>query len=158
MTRAEKAAHAAALRAGGCSLAEVAESMGISTSYASELLNDPTGSKSRARKQRYRGTCETCGGRTTGGNGPGKAPATCAECAKRELIARTAVRRTEEARPRRQLIQRMWLAGESMEAIIEAVGVKDRSQLGKLISDMRRAGWEMPYRRVPKHFTGARAA
>ena len=45
----------------GLSLAAIAREMGISTSYASSLLSDPTGEKDRARKRKYLKRCKTCG-------------------------------------------------------------------------------------------------
>jgi hypothetical protein len=36
---------------------------------------------SRARKERYRGTCRNCGATTTGCDGPGSAPELCYRCA-----------------------------------------------------------------------------
>lgn len=35
----------------------------------------------RACKERYRGTCTSCGASTTGGDGPGTAPELCCHCA-----------------------------------------------------------------------------
>ncbi len=61
----------------GLNLREIRERLGVSRSYAHELLNDPDGSKARARKESYRGRCEVCGKQTTGGDGPTKAPRLC---------------------------------------------------------------------------------
>lgn len=80
MTRAEQAARAAELRATGMLQREIAETMGISRSYVAELVNDPDGAKQAARRERYRGTCETCGAKTSGCNGRGDAPTHCARC------------------------------------------------------------------------------
>jgi DNA-binding CsgD family transcriptional regulator len=66
VTRAEKAAEAARLRAQGLNGVEVAERMGISKSYAYGLLNDPDGSGDRERKSRYDLQCVECGGRVNG--------------------------------------------------------------------------------------------
>jgi Homing endonuclease associated repeat len=81
--RLERAQEAARLRAQGLLGREIAERMGVSRTYAHELLADPTGAASRARKDSYRGTCVDCGGPTSGGDGPSKTPARCAACAAR---------------------------------------------------------------------------
>lgn len=54
--------------------------MGISDNYARDLINDPDGSKLRARKDSYRGKCQRCDGPTDGSNGAAKAPALCQGC------------------------------------------------------------------------------
>jgi transcriptional regulator with XRE-family HTH domain len=62
-SRAERAATALRLRTEGegLSLAAIAREMGISISYASSLINDPTGEAERQRKARYKNLCEQCG-------------------------------------------------------------------------------------------------
>lgn len=80
MRRAERAAEAAELRAQGLLYREIAERMGISVSYAQDLVNDPDGSALRARKDTYRGTCKDCGAPTDGSNGRVGAPVRCIEC------------------------------------------------------------------------------
>jgi hypothetical protein len=45
----------------GLTLAAIAREMGISVSYASSLLSDPSGEKDRARKRKYLKRCQTCG-------------------------------------------------------------------------------------------------
>lgn len=82
MTRADLAAQAAALRAQGLTYQRIADTLGISLSYACELMTDPDGAKAKARKDRYRGTCENCGARTDGSNGRRGAPKLCAACTK----------------------------------------------------------------------------
>jgi hypothetical protein len=79
MTRAENAARAAELKAEGLNGVQIAERMGLSRSYAAELLTDPEGHVVRARKDSYRGTCELCGNPTDGSDGP-NAPKVCFEC------------------------------------------------------------------------------
>jgi hypothetical protein len=64
--------------------------LGVSRSYAAALCTDPDGSKDRARKDSYRGTCETCGTRTDGSNGRQNAPRYCAHCAPGSPEARAA--------------------------------------------------------------------
>lgn len=80
MTRQEKSAEATALHKSGLTWQEVADEMGISRSYAYDLVRDPDYSKVRARKSSYRGTCEECGGPTDGSNGRAKAPRFCQGC------------------------------------------------------------------------------
>lgn len=80
MTRAERAAQAAELRKTGMLQREIADVMGISRTYAAELLNDPDGAAGRARKDSYRGTCLGCGARTDGSNGKNAAPTHCIAC------------------------------------------------------------------------------
>lgn len=71
----------AALRRAAWYFPEIANELGISTSYASSLWYDPDGAKDRARKKRYAGKCEKCGGPTTGSLGRARAPKVCAKCA-----------------------------------------------------------------------------
>jgi hypothetical protein len=54
--RAEQAAIALRLRTGGegLSIVAIAREMGISVSYAGELLIDPTGEQAKARKAKYK--------------------------------------------------------------------------------------------------------
>jgi transcriptional regulator with XRE-family HTH domain len=80
MSRAEREAEARRLRDEGLLGREIAERMGVSTSTVSAWLTDPGGRRLRARKDSYRGICDTCGGSTDGSDGPGKAPSRCAEC------------------------------------------------------------------------------
>jgi hypothetical protein len=82
-TRLELAQRAQGLRAGGATYDRIAATLGISHSYAGELVTDPTGEKVRKRKARYRGTCEDCGAPTDGANGPGRASRRCAACQRR---------------------------------------------------------------------------
>jgi hypothetical protein len=79
MTRAENAARVAALKAQRLNGIQIAERLGISRSYAYELLNDPEGRKVRARKDSYRGECVDCGASTDGSDGLA-APERCFGC------------------------------------------------------------------------------
>lgn len=72
----------ATMRAGGMFHRDVAETLGISRSYAAELASDPDGSRARARKDSYRGACIDCGRPTSGSNGTTGAPERCAACRK----------------------------------------------------------------------------
>jgi hypothetical protein len=77
------------LRSVGLLHREISEELGISRSYVSELLVDPDGAKTRARKKSYRGKCQVCGAPTDGSNGPTKAPRRCRLHAPAELGKRT---------------------------------------------------------------------
>jgi hypothetical protein len=81
-TRAERAREAQRLREQGLYHRQVAEAMGISRSYAAELLNDPTGDAARLRKDRARGRCVDCGEPTSWGGGGSRypAPERCRAC------------------------------------------------------------------------------
>jgi transcriptional regulator with XRE-family HTH domain len=81
VTRAEKVAEAQSLRRQGLKHHEVAEQMGVARTTVSAYLNDPDGSVDRARKDSYRGVCESCGARTDGSNGRDAAPPRCKNCA-----------------------------------------------------------------------------
>jgi lambda repressor-like predicted transcriptional regulator len=78
-SRAESEAMAAALRAEGLKLREIAERMGVAISTVDSWLNDPGGLRLKARKDSYRGTCDTCGGLTDGSAGF-NAPTRCLGC------------------------------------------------------------------------------
>lgn len=80
--RAQRAKQVRALRKKGFIYDQIAEKLGISKGYVNELIYDPDGSKSKARKDSYRGTCRTCGARTTGSNGK-NAPIYCNKHASR---------------------------------------------------------------------------
>lgn len=55
--------------------------LGLSRSYTYSLIHDPDGTQDRARKDSYAGVCETCGGPTSGADGPAEAPRFCRHCA-----------------------------------------------------------------------------
>ena len=59
---------------------ELAEHFGVARSTMSMWLDPQAMEKQRARHRSYGGTCETCGARTTGCNGPRSAPKECARC------------------------------------------------------------------------------
>lgn len=62
--------------------------MGLSRSYVYALLADPPGALDRARKDRYRGSCEVCGKPTHGSNGRAKAPRRCSAHVDHDEIVR----------------------------------------------------------------------
>jgi hypothetical protein len=83
-TRAELAEMVGAIRAEGATHLEVAETLGISKSYASELASDPTGRMVDARRRRlYSGTCQECGAQTGASGSPRTIPKHCRKCAPR---------------------------------------------------------------------------
>lgn len=78
---------------------DLAERFGVARSTISAWLDDRHAEKQLARRERYRGTCETCGAKTTGCNGY-NAPNECAKCA-----------------PARQHEERYWNKERVLEAI-----------------------------------------
>lgn len=74
------AAKVARLRAKGWTHAAVAERLGLSYSYASQLATDPDGAKARARKESYAQPCPECGAPMNGSDGPSAPPTRCAAC------------------------------------------------------------------------------
>lgn len=81
--RAERVAEAQRLRDEHLLMREIAERMGLALSTIDAYLNDPDGSKQKARKDGYRGTCKECGKPTDGSRGKGKAPEYCLVCVMR---------------------------------------------------------------------------
>jgi transcriptional regulator with XRE-family HTH domain len=79
-TRPESEAIAAALRADGLKLREIAERMGVAIPTVDAWINDPGGARLRARKDSYRGVCKDCGRPTDGSNGADQAPTRCLAC------------------------------------------------------------------------------
>lgn len=53
--------------------------LGLSASSLRNIINDPEGSKQKARRERYRGTCQECGRKTDGSSGY-NAPKLCVHC------------------------------------------------------------------------------
>lgn len=74
-----------ALRRAGLGYKRIASVTGVAPTTIRRWV-DPSfaerdrGRVSLAKHTTYRGTCERCGGPTTGCNGPGKAPKLCAVC------------------------------------------------------------------------------
>jgi predicted transcriptional regulator len=69
------------MAADGMLLREIADVLGLRRSTVSAYLNDPDGSQLLARKARYAGVCEDCGGPTTGtANGRDRVPKVCKSC------------------------------------------------------------------------------
>lgn len=78
--RVERHAQATALLAEGLTRNHVAARLGIKPQTLRNILNDPDGSKDKARKASYGGRCSDCGRRTDGSNGREKAPTRCKFC------------------------------------------------------------------------------
>lgn len=80
VTRTERVAEAQRLRSDGLRLREIGERMGAATQTVHAWLSDPDGSRLKARKDSYRGSCEDCGAPTDGSNGASNAPRYCRTC------------------------------------------------------------------------------
>lgn len=80
VSRAERYRQIRDLRAQGLTYRQVADQLGIAASTVNSVLNDPDGSKERARKRSYAGVCRQCGGPTTGSEGRENAPTVCRWC------------------------------------------------------------------------------
>jgi transcriptional regulator len=84
-SRAENYARVKALRDKGLTIREITSKTGLSRSYVTALISDPTGEKDRIRKNRYRQPCpglegKPCGRLMDGSNGRSKGPQHCAAC------------------------------------------------------------------------------
>lgn len=119
------------LREEGRTLSEVAKEAGISRSYASAILGDPDGLKERARKDRYGGTCEKCGGKTNGSAGPGKAAKVCITC-----ITAGTVPKPPRKRPYRQMPR--WDYDSCLAAVLSWVERNEKLPRGQDFADPTR--------------------
>jgi transposase len=148
MRRAENAAWAAELKAQGLNGIQIAQRMGISRSYAYELLADPEGHGARARKDSYRGTCERCGAPTNGNDGPGSAATICVHCRGPEISARQA----EAHRAERDKLAELYLSGMPYKEIAAAMGWRccsldsACSTVQNYVARLRSYGYDLPYR------------
>lgn len=109
MTRAQNAARASELRVEGLVFREIAGRMGISVSYAQQLVADPDGSKCQARKDSYRKPCPQCGRLMNGSDGT-NGPRLCTRCDKvdqKTNMARRELHRKGGTGPRVWTDQRM---------------------------------------------------
>jgi hypothetical protein len=79
-SRAERVREAQRLRAEGLLLREIGQRMGVAKTTVHAWLSDPDRSLEKARKDSYRGICDTCGGPTDGSNGASAAPTRCLQC------------------------------------------------------------------------------
>ena len=74
----ERVALAIEMRDQGFLLREIADHFDIGISTADQWVRDPNGTALKARRERYKGTCQECGGPTNGNDGP--PPPVCAQC------------------------------------------------------------------------------
>lgn len=135
--RERKAARARRLRDKGLLGREIAAELECALSTAYALLDDPDGSKLKARKDSYRGRCKRCGNETTGCNGPSKAPKRCIDCYLED----------RESAMRREVIA-AWNAGESSEGIGKRFGIS-AVQVSEIANDGRRHGKVVARRHLP---------
>lgn len=139
--RAERAAEVARLAAEGLTGRQIAARMGISRSYAYDLLTDPEGGAVRARKGRQGGVCEVCGAATSYGTG---GPARRCH---RHGSPRSAELQRERALPRYRRIVDLYRAGVPVSGIADNVGMTPAS-VSSALHRMRAEGWDVPYRRA----------
>ena len=92
-TRAELLAEATRLRAEGLTHRQIAARMGKAHGTVRGWFSDPDGSKARALKKSYAGSCKDCGMPTDGGNGPNNQSTRCIYCAR-------GIPRPQAAKPR----------------------------------------------------------
>lgn len=136
-TRAESETMAAALRAEGLKLREIAERMGVAVSTVDAWINDPGGKRLACRKSSYRGSCEVCGAPTDGSNGVEKAPSRCS--AHNPATAR----RRQEGDDRKERMIAMRRQGLSNIEIAEALGTAPYV-VATLLSRARGKGFDVP--------------
>ena len=79
MNRKQAYAEATELLGLGWNKDKIAVHLGITASGLRNVLNDPDGSKQKARRERYRRVCEGCGCKTDGSSGY-NAPRLCVRC------------------------------------------------------------------------------
>jgi transposase len=135
-TRAEKVAEAQRLRAEGLKHREIGERMGAKRSTVNAWLNDPDGSKSKARKDSYRGVCKDCGKPTYGSNGRDAAPDQCADCFNGRFAERN------------ERLLEMWEAGEPVGFIAEKCGMREQT-VRSWVECHRHNGGEVALRQLP---------
>lgn len=78
--RAEKVAQAVTLRAEGATVVEIAEAIGVAPKTVYAYFNDPDLSRQRARRERYRHPCPSCGEPMDGSGGLAARPPRCRRC------------------------------------------------------------------------------
>ena len=81
-SRAERLTQIRVLQAAGLTRREIAARLAMTPSGVRNIINDPDGSKQRARRATYTGTCADCG-TPTRSNGTSKPSPRCPECAAR---------------------------------------------------------------------------
>lgn len=83
--RAERLRQVQAGVAAGLTQRQIADMLGVSHSAIRSVLNDPDGSKQRARREGYVGECVDCGGETRS-NGTSTPSSRCPSCAKAAMF------------------------------------------------------------------------
>jgi transposase len=142
MTHAEKVTEAQRLRAEGLKLREIGERMGVPLKTAANWLSAPDGSRLRARKESYRGTCVDCGAPTNGSRGRGpNAPKRCVSCE----APRAAQRQRERFASHKALIERLWAQGLKAREIGWIVGWSSPYP-AQMIASYRCKGYDLPVR------------
>jgi transcriptional regulator with XRE-family HTH domain len=145
LSRAEKAVLAGEFRAQGLLLREIAERMGVAIQTVDAWLNDPDGSRLRARKATYRGSCERCGVPTDGSNGPNRPSRYCFECWTGVISPEI---NRQKAKPHREAVEKAWASGKTCREMAATFGWAP-SDLA-MISKLRARGYNLPHRRTPE--------
>lgn len=135
----ENLARAQQLRAEGKLFREIAEEIGVAVQTIDAWLNDPDGSRIRARKDSYRGTCIDCSGPTSGcnGRGPRGVPTRCARC------HIDAIHDDE----RREAITLLYREGVPSGEIARRLGIA-KGTVTKTAAALRREGVDVPLQRM----------
>lgn len=145
MTLKQKARRAKRLRRDGLTIVQIAATLGVARSTASNWLCDPDGSKARARKERYRKPCaDGCGRLVSGSDGRGpNAPQRCTTCALDRLHAQQRLM----GECINECVVRLWKNGKTRGEIAKIMGWTAKSASVKIIN-LRSAGYDIPYRRT----------
>ena len=141
-SRAELGPRARKLRREGKMLREIAFELGVSKSAVAEWCDPQTNRKRKARRARYAGVCELCGGRTDGSHGPGSAPSRCRSC----LLPIWQAERERQAECFCNDLELMWAEGLTIKEIAAEAGWKANS-MGAHIARLRAQGKHFPLRK-----------
>jgi transcriptional regulator len=96
----------------------------------------------RCRKTCYQGTCERCGGPTSGAaSGHRKTPRLCKSCAGK-VLGET---QRQRFAPHRRQIEQWWAEGLKGKEIAQRLGLKQVN-----VSSLRARGYNLPHRRSPE--------
>lgn len=129
-----RVAEAVRLLRDGLAPLEIAGRLGLSRSMTYQLLTDPTDEKNRARKVKHGGTCESCGARTSYGNGDGPARL-CNRCYRAQYAERNAE------------IERRWRAGKTAVEIAADLDVSPAAVQSWVDTQRRKHGRDLPLHR-----------
>lgn len=99
----------------------------------------------RCRKEQYAKACSGCGTRISGCD-PGKSKGRCVSCSEK---AQDYSKRPQSvtARERRDRIVVMWANGDKISQMAREMQISPTG-MGELMIRMRRAGYDLPYRRT----------